>query len=147
MMIIHNLCTAIFQALGDSKRPVVLLAVGGVLNVCFDAILIIVLPWGVVGAGIATFFSQSIAAIALFIILIQVDEAVISIGCHIMKIIFRCFNRYNWSCMCISADLASDNVRLYHICSIFKNQIIYQIMLKSSVCNKTQTLFFLFSHC
>lgn len=95
MMIIHNLCTAIFQALGDSKRPVVLLAVGGVLNVCFDAILIIVLPWGVVGAGIATLFSQSIAAIALFIILIQVDEAVISIGCHIMRIIFPWYIIYS----------------------------------------------------
>lgn len=71
MMILYNLCAAIFQALGDSKRPVMLLAVGGVLNVVLDALLIAWLPFGVVGAGVATILSQGVSAGILFGILIK----------------------------------------------------------------------------
>lgn len=73
-MILYNLCSAIFQALGDPKRPVILLAVGGVLNVFLDALLIAWLPFGVVGAGVATLVSQGVSSIVLFVILIKREQ-------------------------------------------------------------------------
>lgn len=74
VMILYNLCAGIFQALGDSKRPVLLLAVGGVLNVCLDALLIAWLPFGVVGAGVATLLSQGVSAGVLLAMLIKREQ-------------------------------------------------------------------------
>lgn len=74
MMILYNLCAAIFQALGDSKCPVLLLAVGGVLNVFLDALFIAWLPFGVVGAGVATLLSQGVSAGVLLGILIKREQ-------------------------------------------------------------------------
>lgn len=74
LMILYNLCAGIFQALGDSKRPVMLLAVGGVLNVCLDALFIAILPFGVVGAGVATLLSQGVSAGVLFGILLKKEK-------------------------------------------------------------------------
>lgn len=87
LMILYNICAGIFQALGDSKRPVLLLAVGGVLNVGLDALLIAVFPLGVVGAGVATVISQGISAMVLFGILVKREQMMALQGVKIRQYI------------------------------------------------------------
>ena len=74
MMILYNISAAVFQALGDSKRPVLMLALGGALNVGCNALLIVVIPLGVVGAGVATLISQGISALLLCYSLIKQEK-------------------------------------------------------------------------
>lgn len=91
LMILYNLCAGIFQALGDSRRPVLLLAVGGILNVGLDALFIAVLPFGVVGAGVATLLSQGISAMVLFVMLVKREQILtlkgVKVGQYIPQIL------------------------------------------------------------
>ena len=54
----YNLLASIMRALGDSKTPFWFLLFSTVLNVFLDLFCILVLGWGVMGAAIATVFSQ-----------------------------------------------------------------------------------------
>ncbi len=64
-MILYNMSAGILRALGDSRSPFLVLALGGILNAFMDAILIVLLHSGVGGAALATLVSQSFTAIAL----------------------------------------------------------------------------------
>ncbi|MBQ8567639.1 MAG: MATE family efflux transporter [Oscillospiraceae bacterium] len=65
----YNACTAIFNALGDSKTPLYLLIASSVINVVLDLLFVAVYHWGVSGAAWATFISQAAASVTAFIIL------------------------------------------------------------------------------
>ena len=60
----YNGVSGILRALGDSKTPLIFLIVASVLNVILDLIFVLSFGWGVVGAGVATAFSQLISALA-----------------------------------------------------------------------------------
>ncbi len=64
-MILYNMSAGILRALGDSRSPFLVLAAGGILNVCMDAVFIILLQWRVAGAALATMVSQSFTAVVL----------------------------------------------------------------------------------
>jgi len=53
----YNLLSSIIRALGDSKTPFWFLLLSTVLNIVLDLFCILVLGWGVAGAGLATGFS------------------------------------------------------------------------------------------
>ena len=59
--------TGLYTAQGDSKTPLIFLIVASVLNVILDLIFVLSFGWGVVGAGVATAFSQLISALACII--------------------------------------------------------------------------------
>ena len=61
--IYYNLIASVVRALGDSKTPLYFLLFSSVLIVILDLVLIIVFRMGVAGAGIATVFSQLLAAV------------------------------------------------------------------------------------
>lgn len=61
--IYYNLIASIVRALGDSKTPLYFLLFSSVLNIVLDLVLIIVFHMGVAGAGVATVFSQLLAAV------------------------------------------------------------------------------------
>ena len=63
----YNGVSGILSALGDSKTPLIFLIVASVLNVILDLIFVLSFGWGVVGAGVATAFSQLISALACII--------------------------------------------------------------------------------
>lgn len=63
----YNGVSGILRALGDSKTPLIFLIVASVLNVILDLIFVLSFDWGVVGAGVATAFSQLISALACII--------------------------------------------------------------------------------
>ncbi len=57
-LMIYNYCAAVLRAKGDSTRPLVFLAVSGLLNVLMNLLMVVGLGLGAVGVGIATSFSQ-----------------------------------------------------------------------------------------
>lgn len=70
-MVFYNMASGIMRAMGDSRTPFRVLAVGGFLNVLMDALFIIIFKWGVSGAAFATMVSQSFTAVALLLYLFR----------------------------------------------------------------------------
>ena len=66
----YNVVSSIFRGLGDTKSPMIFVAVAGLINVGFDNILIGPMGMGAAGAAIATVGSQafSVAMALLFLI-------------------------------------------------------------------------------
>ena len=62
--ILYNLLAGILRSLGDSKTPVVFLALSSFLNIFLDFALILWFDAGVAGAAIATVVSQGISGVA-----------------------------------------------------------------------------------
>ena len=63
----YNLLSSIIRALGDSKTPFWFLLFSTILNIVLDLFCILVLKWGVAGAGIATVVSQGISALLCYL--------------------------------------------------------------------------------
>lgn len=63
----YNLLSSIIRALGDSKTPFWFLLLSTVLNIVLDLFCILVLGWGVAGAGIATVVSQGVSAVLCYL--------------------------------------------------------------------------------
>lgn len=61
-IMLYNFCAAILRSRGDSRRPLICLAVSGVINVVLNLILVIVFHLGVAGVGIATVIANGVSA-------------------------------------------------------------------------------------
>jgi len=61
--IYYNLLSGFIRALGDSRTPVVILAISSVINIVSTAALVFLTPIGVAGAAIATVLSQIVSCI------------------------------------------------------------------------------------
>lgn len=72
-IVMYNACLGIFQAMGDSKRPLYYLIIAAIINVVLDLLLVAVFDFGVGGAAIATVISQFVSAILAFIKLTKID--------------------------------------------------------------------------
>lgn len=59
---IYNMGSSILRAIGDSKRPLYYLIVCSILNIVLDILLVIVFPYGVAGAAVATIAAQAVSA-------------------------------------------------------------------------------------
>lgn len=62
-LMIYNFGSQIERALGDSKRPLFILILSGIINVVGDLVFVIVFKMNVKGAALATISSEGIAAI------------------------------------------------------------------------------------
>lgn len=62
----YNLLSSVIRALGDSKTPFGFLFFSTVLNIVLDLFCILVLHWGVLGAAVATVFSQGVSALLCY---------------------------------------------------------------------------------
>lgn len=60
---LYNGVSSILRALGDSKTPLIFLIFASLVNVVLDLWFVLGLGWGVVGAGVATAFSQLLSAV------------------------------------------------------------------------------------
>ncbi len=72
-IIMYNILTSIFRAVGDSTRPLIYLIISSVINVGLDLLFVAVLKWDVIGAGVATIIAQFVSAICAFIYLVRID--------------------------------------------------------------------------
>lgn len=68
-LFLYNICTGIFQSLGDSKTPLYFLIGSSVGNVILDYIFVAIFPWGVAGVAWATFLAQGVACVLAFLTL------------------------------------------------------------------------------
>ncbi len=71
--IMYSCCCGIFQAMGDSRRPLYYLIVSTVTNTILDIIFVRFTPMGIAGAAAATVIAQFVSALLAFYKLTQVD--------------------------------------------------------------------------
>lgn len=62
-MALYNYGSAILRSLGDTKRPLIFLVIGGIVNVILNVILVAAFHLDVAGVAIATVVSQTISAL------------------------------------------------------------------------------------
>lgn len=70
-LFLYNAFAAIFNALGDSKKPLIFLIFSSLLNIALDLLFVAKLHMGVSGAAWATLISQAVSAALSFIFLIK----------------------------------------------------------------------------
>lgn len=68
---LYNFESSILRACGDTKRPLVVLAIAGVVNVAFNIIMVACLKMSVAGVGIATVASEASAMIGVTVLLMR----------------------------------------------------------------------------
>lgn len=68
---LYNCLTSIFNALGDSKTPLVFLIISAIANIILDLVFILSFNMGSNGAAYATIISQAFAAFGLLIFLFR----------------------------------------------------------------------------
>lgn len=73
IMLLYNFSASILRAVGDTKRPLIFLAIGGVINVLLNLFFVLVLNMTVEGVAIATITSQAISATLSLIVLLKGD--------------------------------------------------------------------------
>lgn len=70
-LIIYNICTGIFAALGDSKMPLYFLICSSIGNVFLDIFMVTKLNMGIAGLAWATFIAQTAAALLALAVLMK----------------------------------------------------------------------------
>ena len=69
--VVYNGCAAILRSFGDSKTPLLALAVGSVLNIVLDLLFILQFDMGVSGVAFATVISQHVSGVICLVHLIR----------------------------------------------------------------------------
>ncbi len=75
IMMIYNFGASILRSIGDTKHPLIFLAISGVLNVFLNLFFVIVLGMSVDGVAYATVISQALSATLVVIFLMRAKGA------------------------------------------------------------------------
>ena len=70
-IVAYNLLSAIFRGLGDSKSPLIFVAVACVINIVGDLLLVAGLKMDAAGAAIATVFAQAVSVVLALFMLVK----------------------------------------------------------------------------
>ena len=76
IMMMYNFCASILRAVGDTKRPMYFLILGGIIKVIFTILLVSVFDMTVDGVAIATIISQIIACGLAFCTLLKKKDII-----------------------------------------------------------------------
>ncbi|OPZ35227.1 MAG: Multidrug export protein MepA [Tenericutes bacterium ADurb.BinA155] len=68
-LMVYNYCAQIMRALGDSRRPLYILIISGLINVLFDFIFVYYCRWDVRGVAWATVLCEAVSAILSWMVL------------------------------------------------------------------------------
>ena len=72
-LFLYNVCNAIFNALGDSRKPLFFLIFSTLFNIALDYLFVAKCGWNVKGVAWATFIAQGVACLlSLFVLLYKV---------------------------------------------------------------------------
>lgn len=71
---IYNFGSALLRAKGDTRRPLGILLVAGVINVLLNLAFVIILKMDVAGVALATVLSQVFAAVVVIVILLHEND-------------------------------------------------------------------------
>ena len=69
----YNVFASALRAMGDGKTPLYAMIVASVTNIVLDILFVIVLPFGIVGAAVATLIAQTVSAIYCYAALHKVE--------------------------------------------------------------------------
>lgn len=69
--VVYNFGAAILRSIGDTKRPLIILTIAGIINVILNIILVVCFRLGVAGVAIATSVSNAISSIVVVILLMR----------------------------------------------------------------------------
>ena len=72
---VYNFCSSILRAAGDTKSPLIFLAIAGVLNVVLNVFFVVVFHMNVEGVALATVISQALSAVLVVIALMRRKDA------------------------------------------------------------------------
>ena len=73
---VYNMGSGILRAMGDSRRPLLFLAIACVVNIFMDLLCVVALKMGVAGAAIATVTSQFISAALVVGVLLRLPKEI-----------------------------------------------------------------------
>ena len=68
-IVVYNFGTAILRSIGDTRRPLIILSITGLLNVVLNVFFVVAFKMGVEGVAIATVIANSISAIVVVFLL------------------------------------------------------------------------------
>jgi len=68
-IVAYNLLGSIFRGIGDSKTPLIAVAIACVLNILGDLLLVAVFHMGAAGAAVATVFAQAVSVLLSLVII------------------------------------------------------------------------------
>lgn len=72
---VYNFCASILRAAGDTKSPLIFLAISGVVNVGLNVIFVTLFHMNVAGVALATTISQALSAVLVVIALMRRTDA------------------------------------------------------------------------
>ena len=74
-LFLYNIANAVFNALGESKKPLYFLIFSTILNIGLDLLFVAKFHWGVAGVAWATFIAQGLAAVlAVSVLLLKIRK-------------------------------------------------------------------------
>lgn len=65
----YNVLAATLRAMGDGKTPLYAMIVSSLLNIGLDVLFVIVFPFGIAGAAVATLIAEGVSAVYCFVAL------------------------------------------------------------------------------
>ncbi len=71
----YNAVSSILRGMGDSKRPLIFVAIASVMNLLLDLLFVCVFHWGAGGAALATILGQAFSVVASIIYLYRRRES------------------------------------------------------------------------
>ena len=117
-VVLYNSATGIFQAIGDSKRPLYYLIVSSVVNVLLDILFVGPMGMGVKGAALATVIAQGLSAALAFFRLNRTEGSW----------------RVTLKGLCLDKDLLKDMLRIGLPSGVQNSVIAFaNVMVQSSV--------------
>lgn len=72
---VYNFCASILRAAGDTKSPLIFLAISGVVNVGLNVIFVTLFHMNVAGVALATTISQALSAVLVVVALMRRTDA------------------------------------------------------------------------
>lgn len=69
----YNMTSSILRAFGDGKSPLIAMIIAALLNVGLDLLFIMVIPWGIFGAALASVISQLVSFIYCLVCIKRIE--------------------------------------------------------------------------
>ena len=91
-LLLYNMGSAIFRAVGNSRLPFIFLVVSACLNIIMDLVFVIVLKMGTSGVALATIISQAISAL-LVLGALKITQSQVSFKFRELKINWKILSR------------------------------------------------------
>ena len=71
----YNLISSVLRGMGDSRHPLMFIAIAATINLALDLIFVAALSWGAFGAALATVTAQAVSFISSIVLLYRRREA------------------------------------------------------------------------